>query len=72
MTNPFDTENRLEDYPDDDRKERRQLVVRNHFIYSDRVVITLLSSDGKRETDSIIILASELKRAVDNAVRAHR
>lgn len=69
MSNPFDSVNTLRTYPNDSTDKPEKVIVRNHWNYSDRVVLQI-EVGGRDQT--FTVLAEELKRAVDNATRAHR
>jgi len=60
----FTSINKLREYPDNS-EEYRTLEVVNHWNHSNRVELFI---NGKSQG---IYIASELKRATDNAVNAH-
>lgn len=59
--------NTINEYPDESVpfEDRDKIVVRNHWNHRDRVVVVI---DGKEH----IVLAVDLRNAINNAVGAHR
>lgn len=65
MSAPFNSSNKLQEYPDNGDK-RRTLEIRNHWNHSDRVVLLV---DDKEQG---VYIAADLIRAINNATNAHR
>jgi hypothetical protein len=47
--------------------DKEKLFIESHWNYDDRVVLSILQSDGKRKR--ITVIAADLQRAIQNAIK---